>query len=54
MRAELVIGYIRRKRFEAELQATEIWNVLGKAMSKEKEPAMISPEQMVARFGGFK
>lgn len=50
-RLELALGYIRRKRWEAEIQAVQIWNVLGRSLAKGKEPQMISPEQMMARLG---
>jgi len=35
----LQAAYIRRKRWEARLQAVEVWNVLGQVMGNESEPA---------------
>ena len=35
---ELTLAYQRRKQWEAELFAANIWNLLGKALSKKGDP----------------
>ena len=43
---ELVLAYVRRKRFEARLIASEV----GRLFSKQEE-AEVHPSQMLAMFG---
>ncbi len=50
--AELVTAYLRRARFEARLQAVEVVNMLGQAMTKgDKTRQRVAPEALLAELG---
>ena len=55
---ELTLAYQRRKKWEADLQAASIRNLLGRALSKKDETLDLTEEDdaavdaFMARFGG--
>lgn len=62
-RASLFTSYVRRKRWEAQLQAGELLSLLVKGFGLDKKnkgagrgksatPQKLSPEQLLAKLGG--
>jgi len=46
----MVAAYMRRKRFEADLQAVAIWKLLGDVMNSKKEPADVPADVMMGKL----